>query len=210
MRFLIALLSILPFSVVAQAAQPEPGAMGFQPAVTRIAERIDNFHFGLLVIITLITLFVLALLIWVAVRYNRRSHPVAKKFSHNTAVEIVWTVVPVIILVIIAGPSFSNLFYQENEPDLEEIAQVESDNPNIYPEAAAAGWITVKAQGNQWNWTYSFPDELDEGGYPVEFVSNPLQRGLSSDRGSEINGPRNLATDYPLVLPVNRYIRYQT
>lgn len=210
MRFLIALLSILPLGAIAHAAQPEQGALGFQPAATRIAERVHNFHFGLLVIITLISLFVLALLIWVAVRYNRRSNPVARKFSHNTAVEIVWTVVPVIILVIIAGPSFSNLFYQENEPDLEQIAQAEEDNPNIYPEAAAAGWITVKAQGNQWNWTYSFPDELDSGGYPVEFVSNPLQRGLSSDRGTESNGPRNLATDYPLVLPVNRYVRYQT
>jgi cytochrome c oxidase subunit 2 len=209
-RFLIALLSILPFGATALAAQPEPGAINFQPAATRIAERIHNFHFGVLVIITIITLFVLALLIWVCLRYNKRANPVAHKFSHNTVVEIVWTVVPVIILVVIAGPSFSNLFYQENEPDLEAIAAVEDANPNLYPEAASEGWITVKAQGNQWNWTYSFPDELDSGGYPVEFVSNPLQRGLSSDRGTEANGPRNLATDYPLVLPVNRYIRYQT
>lgn len=210
MRFLIALLSILPFGATALAAQPEPGAINFQPAATRIAERIHNFHFGVLVIITIITLFVLALLIWVCLRYNKRANPVAHKFSHNTVVEIVWTVVPVIILVVIAGPSFSNLFYQENEPDLEAIAAVEDANPNLYPEAASEGWITVKAQGNQWNWTYSFPDELDDGGYPVEFVSNPLQRGLSSDNLDEALGPRNLAVDYPLVLPVNRYVRYQT
>ncbi|MEM5517381.1 cytochrome c oxidase subunit II [Henriciella sp. AS95] len=210
MRFLIALLSILPFGASALAAQPEQGGINFQPAATRIAERIHNFHFGVLVIITIIVLFVLALLIWVCVRYNKRSNPVSRKFSHNTVVEIVWTVVPVIILVVIAGPSFSNLFYQENEPDLERIAQTENDNENIYPAAAEEGWVTVKAQGNQWNWTYSFPDELDGGGYPVEYVSNPLQRGLSNDRGTPENGPRNLATDYPLVLPANRYIRYQT
>ena len=210
MRFLIALLSILPFGMFANAAQPEAGAINFQPAATRIAERIHHFHFGVLVIITVITLFVLALLIWVCLKYSRKSNPVARKFSHNTAVEIVWTVVPVLILVAIAGPSFSNLFYQENQPDLEKIAASDSDNPNIYPEAAAEGWVTVKAQGNQWNWTYSFPDELDSGGYPVEYVSNPLQRGLSNDNTNPVNGPRNLATDYPLVLPANRYVRYQT
>lgn len=210
MRFVIALLSILPFGAMASAAVPEQGALGFQDAATRIMERLHGFHNYLLIIITLITIFVLALIVWVSVKYNRRANPVARKFSHNTPIEIAWTVVPVIILVAIAGPSFSNLFYQENEPDLEAIAASEDDNPNIYPAAAAEGWITVKAQGNQWNWTYSFPDELDDGGYPVEFVSNPLQRGLSSDNLDEALGPRNLAADYPLVLPVNRYVRYQT
>ena len=211
MRFLVALLSILPFSAAAFAAVPEEGGINLQAAATRIMERLHWFHNYLLVIITLITLFVLALIIWVCFKYNKRANPVARKFSHNTPIEIVWTVVPVLILVAIAGPSFSNLFYQENQPDLEVIATAEGDNPNIYPDAAAQGWITVKAQGNQWNWTYSFPDELDDGGYPVEFVSNPLQRGLSSDQDSgEARGPRNLSTDYPLVLPVNRYIRYQT
>ena len=210
MRFLVALLSILPFSAAAFAAVPEEGGINLQTAATRIMERLHWFHNYLLVIITLITLFVLALIVWVCVKYNKRANPVARKFSHNTPIEIVWTVVPVLILVAIAGPSFSNLFYQENQPDLEAIATAEGDDPNIYPDAAAQGWITVKAQGNQWNWTYSFPDELDDGGYPVEFVSNPLQRGLSSDNLDEALGPRNLAVDYPLVLPVNRYVRYQT
>ncbi|WP_300392125.1 cytochrome c oxidase subunit II [Henriciella sp.] len=210
MRFIVALLSLLPFGALAHAAQPENGALNLQPAATRIMERLHGFHTYLLIIITVITLFVLALIIWACLRYNKRSNPVPRKFSHNTLVEVVWTVVPVLILVAIAGPSFSNLFYQENEPDLEQIAQSSDDNPNIYPEAAEAGWVTVKAQGNQWNWTYSFPDEQDDAGYPVEFVSNPLQRGLSSDNIDAARGPRNLAVDYPLVLPVNRYIRYQT
>lgn len=210
MRFLIALLSILPAGAVAYAAAPTPGGINFQPAATRIAERIHWFHAYLLWFIIPITIFVLALLIWVCVRYNKKANPVARKFSHNTMIEVLWTVLPVLILVLIAGPSFSNLFYQENEPDLEAIAQTSGDNPNLYPAAAAEGWITFKAQGNQWNWTYSFPDELDDGGYPVEFVSNPLQRGLSTDVTSTEYGPRNLATDYPLVLPAGRYIRYQT
>ncbi|WP_084395999.1 cytochrome c oxidase subunit II [Henriciella aquimarina] len=210
MRFLIALLSILPFGALAEAAQPEAGGLGLQPAATRIMERLHGFHAYLLVIITVITLFVLALIIWVCVRYNKRSNPVPRKFSHNTLIEIVWTVVPVLILVAIAGPSFSNLFYQENEPDLEVISSGNGDDPNIYPAAAEKGWVTFKAQGNQWNWTYSFPDQLDGSGYPVEFVSNGLQHGLAKDVTDLSTGPRNLAVDYPLVLPVNRYVRYQT
>ncbi|WP_300378634.1 cytochrome c oxidase subunit II [Henriciella sp.] len=219
MRFLIALLTLTPFSAVAYAAQPEAGALNFQPAATRIMERLHGFHTYLMIIITLITLFVLALIIWACVRYSRRSNPVPRKFSHNTLVEIVWTVVPVLILVAIAGPSFSNLFYQENQPDLEVIAESSDDNPNTYPEAAAEGWITIKAQGNQWNWTYSYPDELDDGGYPVEFVSNPIHRQLSGDEQSYVDAtgrddfaslPKNLAADFPLVIPANRYVRYQT
>ena len=210
MRFLATLLSFLTMSAAAHAAEPEAGALDFQPAATRIMERLIDFHVYLLVIITIVSLFVLALIVWVCVRYNKRANPVPHKFSHNTLVEVVWTVVPVLILVAIAGPSFSNLFYQENEPDLEQIAQTNGDDPNLFPEAAREGWVTVKAQGNQWNWTYSFPDQLDDGGYPVEFVSNPLQRGLSSDELDTARGPRNLAVDYPLVLPANRYVRYQT
>src|SRR6056297_2741300 len=84
--------------------QPTPGALGFQPAATRIMERVNDFHNYLLVIITLITLFVLALLVWVSIRYNKRANPVPRKFSHNTTIEIVWTAVPVIILVAIARP----------------------------------------------------------------------------------------------------------
>lgn len=175
-------------------------------------ERIEGFHFGVLVLITVITLFVLALLLWVMIRYNRRANPTPRKFSHNTLVEIIWTVVPVIILVGIAGPSFSNLFYQENEPDLEVIAQSgDLDNPDIFIEAAKQGWITVKAEGmGNWAWTYHYPDEMDADGYPVSFVSNGIHLGLPSDPPVTADKPRYLATDNPMVIPVNRYVRYQT
>lgn len=216
MRYIFAWISavLMTGSAFAQelVGQPTPGALGFQPAATRIMERVNDFHNYLLVIITIITLFVLALLIWVCVRYNRRANPEARKFSHNTTVEIIWTAVPVIILVAIAGPSFSNLFYQENEPDLEMIAQSgDMDDPNIYVDAAKEGWITVKAEGmGNWAWTYYYVDELDADGYPVQYVSNAIHFGLPTDPEPTPEKPRYLATDYPMVIPVNRYIRYQT
>lgn len=211
LRYLLTLMIAWFVSLPAFAAKPEPGALGFQPAATRIMERANDFHNMLLVVITVISLFVLALLVWIIVRYNRRANPTPRKFSHNTTIEIIWTVVPVIILVAIAGPSFANLFYQENEPDLVAIAEAgDLDDPNVFVEAAEKGWITVKTQGNQWNWTYIYPDELDDGGFPVEFVSNPLQVGKSTDLPETPQQPRNLGVDYPMVIPVNRYIRYQT
>lgn len=220
LRSLVCLAGAAALTGPAMAGMPEPGALGLQPAATRIMERMHWFHNGLLLpIITVISVFVLALLLWVMFRYRQSAHPEARKFSHNTLVEVVWTVVPVLILVVIALPSFTNLFYIEQEPDLEAIAQSgDFDNPNIYPEAAEKGWITVKAQGNQWNWTYQYPD-IDDGGFPLEFVSNPVHKGRSDDqelyedltgRTDFDNQPYSLATDFPMVIPVNRYIRYQT
>lgn len=204
----------------AYASGPEPGGLGLQPAVTRIGERLHFFNSFLLVIITVITLFVTALLVWVMVRYNKRANTNPSKFSHNTLVEVVWTVVPVLILAVIALPSFTNLFYIEQEPDLVAIAESgDMDDPNVYPEAAAKGWVTVKAQGNQWNWTYEYADIVDDEGYPLSYVSNPVHRGRPTDqadyesatgRTDFASKPRNLAADYPMVVPVNRYIRYQT
>ena len=212
LRYIFAFLSAVLVSVPAFASQPTPGALGFQEPATRIMERVDAFHFAVLVMITVVTIFVTMLLAWVIFRYNRRANPEPRKFSHNTLVEIVWTVVPVIILVAIAGPSFSNLFYQENEPDLVAIAQSgDLDNPDIFIEAAKQGWITVKAEGMaNWAWTYHYPDETDVDGYPVSFVSNGIHKGLPSDPPATLEKPKYLATDYPMVIPANRYIRYQT
>ncbi len=212
MRYIFAFIFAVLGSVPAFASQPTPGALGFQEPATRIMERVDGFHFGVLVIITVVTIFVTLLLVWVMIAYNRRANPEPRKFSHNTLVEIVWTVVPVIILVAIAGPSFSNLFYQENEPDLEAIAQSgDLDNPDIFIEAAKQGWITVKAEGmGNWAWTYQYPDVTDDDGYPVSFVSNGIHKGLPSDPPATPEKPKYLATDYPMVVPANRYIRYQT
>lgn len=211
MRALLTLLLTGLPAGAAHAARPEEGALGLQPAATRIMERLHFFHGFVMVFLTAVVILVLGLLVWVMVRYNRKSNDAPRRFSHNTLVEVVWTVVPVVILVLIAIPSFPNLYYQDAEPDLDKIAQSgDLDDPNVYPEAAEKGWLTVKAQGNQWNWTYQYPDFVDDAGYAMEFVSNPLHVGLSDDPAHTQDAPRNLAVDYPMVVPANRYIRYQT
>lgn len=220
MRHLLAAMSAALFAAPAFAAIPRDGAFGFQPAATRIAERIHSFHNILLWIIIPTTLFVLGLLLWVIIFHNKRANPTPRKFSHNTLIEVIWTVVPALILVGIASQSFPNLYYQDVPPNLQTVqekasklladgksAQYESFVKEYNPDAAAKGFINVKAQGNQWNWTYTYPDIVDDAGYPLEFVSNPLQTGLSTDSKA---GIRNLSVDYPMVVPAGRYVRYYT
>lgn len=193
MRFIaIALISL--FSLNAHAAEPVNGALGLQPAATPVMEKIVFFHdIILLPIITIIVLFVLALLIYVVLRFNQKANPTPSRFSHNTTIEIVWTLVPVLILLFIAFFSF-RLLYMED----------------VLPQADESEWVTVKAQGNQWSWTYSYPDVVDEDGYAMEFVSNPLQRGLPGEPAGTPDAPRNLAVDYPMVVPADTYVRIQT
>lgn len=220
MRHILAALSAALFAAPAFAAIPRDGALGMQPAATRIAERIHHFHTFLLWIIIPITIFVLVLLLYVMVRHNSRSNPTPRKFSHNTLIEVIWTVVPALILVAIASQSFPNLYYQDVPPNLQKVqdkanklladgksGEYERFTKEYNPEAAAKGFVNVKAQGNQWNWTYTYPDITDDAGYPLEFVSNPLQVGLSTDSKE---GVRNLSVDYPMVVPAGRYVRYYT
>ena len=134
-------------AVAQHVVGPVDGAIGLQPAATEVARDITSFHTMLVWIITVITLFVLALLLYVMVRFNRSANPVPKKFTHNMTVEVIWTVVPVIILVVISAFSFPLLFKEEQIPP--------------------AG-LTIKATGNTWNWTYSYDEQK------VEFTSNPL------------------------------------
>ena len=159
--------------------QPSPWEMGFQPAATPIMEFIETFHFWLLVVITLIMIFVTILLVYVMVRFNAKSNPKPSKVTHNTLLEVVWTVIPVFILVGIAIPSFRLLYDQLELPT--------SD-------------LTVKAVGTaQWTWTYSYPDN---GGF--SFDSNMLQ-----DNERKPGQPRLLAVDNELVVPVNKVVRVQ-
>lgn len=96
--------------------EPVDGKMGFQPAVTRVAQDIHDLDHLILIIITLITIFVTGLILWVAVRYNRKRNPVAASFTHNTPVEILWTVAPIVILVLIGAYSLPILFRQQENP----------------------------------------------------------------------------------------------
>src|SRR3974390_2370247 len=126
---------------LAATGQPEPWQLGLQQAATPVMDNIIWFHNFLLWLIVAITLFGLALLMIVVGRFNARRNPVPSRTTHNTLIEVVWTVVPVLILVSIAVPSFRLLFIQLNVPKAD---------------------VTIKATGKQWFWSYSYPDEKFE------------------------------------------------
>jgi len=137
-------LSAAPFALAqGVAAQgvvgaPQPWEMGMQRSFGPIKDRVIDLHNLVLVIITVITLFVGGLLIWVMIRYNVKRNPVASQNSHNTFLEIAWTTVPVLILVVIAIPSFRLIYYQDRTP-----------TPDM----------TVKVTAHQWYWEYAYPDQ---------------------------------------------------
>ena len=118
-------------------AQPKPWEITLQEAATPVMENIISFHNLLLVIITLITLFVLALLVIVVVKFNAKANPVPSRTTHHTLIEVAWTLIPVLILVAIAVPSFRLLFQQLDIPKAD---------------------LTVKVTGKQWYWSYAYPD----------------------------------------------------
>ena len=122
----------------ASAAQPLPWQLGLQPPAGSIAEMADDLHDLLLIVITLISLFVLGLLVYVGVRFRAAANPVPSKTSHHTVIEVLWTVIPVLILVGIAVPSFRLLYY------LDKTAETD---------------MVIKVTGNQWYWNYEYPDE---------------------------------------------------
>ena len=121
--------------------QPKAWELGLQPGATPVMDDIIWFHDFLLWIIGAIALFVLALLVIVIVRFNARANPTPSRTTHNTTIEVIWTVVPVLILVAIAVPSFRLLFYELKIPKAD---------------------VTVKATGKQWFWSYSYPDQKFE------------------------------------------------
>jgi cytochrome c oxidase subunit 2 len=133
----VAAATLFPLAAMAGLGQPSPWQLGFQQSASPIMDKIAWFHDFLLIIITLITVFVLALLVIVIFKFNARANPVPSKTTHNTLIEVVWTVVPVIILVSIAIPSFRLLFDQLTIPPAD---------------------VTIKATGKQWFWTYDYPD----------------------------------------------------
>ena len=126
---------------LAGLGQPSPWQLGLQQAASPVMEDIVWFHDFLLWLIAAIALFVLVLLTIVVLRFNARANPVPSRTTHNTAIEIIWTVVPVLILVTVAVPSFRLLFYQLKVPPAD---------------------VTVKVTGKQWFWSYSYPDSKFE------------------------------------------------
>lgn len=170
--------------------QPQDRLFGLQEQVTPNGREAHWFHNVILVpLITIISLFVLALLIWVIIRYRRAANPVPSRTSHNTAIEIVWTLLPVLILIAIAVPSIKLL-----------AAQFKPAPDNA---------VTLKAIGNQWFWSYEYPDHGD-----IKLTANMLKEKDEVAAGqrfrTDADGPRLLATDQRVVLPYGVPIRLVT
>lgn len=152
-----------------------------QPQETELGKYAAWFHNSILMpIITVISLLVLGLLLWVAIRYNRRANAVPSRTSHNTVIEIIWTVAPVLILLVIAVPSIKLLAAQYSTP-----------KPDI----------TVKVIGHQWYWSYQYPDNGD-----FEVVSNILKDDEDAKRGE----PRQLGVDARMVVPAGAVVKVIT
>ena len=175
---------------VAGIGQPIDGSWHIQAQVTKTGERALWFHDAILLpVITVISLFVLGLLIWVVARFRRSANPVPTKTAHNTLLEIAWTLIPVLILAGLALPSIG-LLLEQYKP-------------------APANAVTLKAIGNQWYWSYEYP-----GNGGIELTSNMLKErdqvsGTERARTAD-DGPRLLATDQRVVLPIGVPIRLIT
>lgn len=161
--------------------KPTPGGIGWQPGVTELATDIHWLDHMVLIIITGITLLVVALLAIIAIRHNRRVRPTPASFTHNTPVEITWTVVPIIILMFIGSFSLPVLFKQQEIPQAD---------------------VTVKAIGHQWYWSYEYPDS------EFTFDSFMLARDELEDNGYS-QEEYLLGTDTAMVVPVNKIVVVQ-
>ncbi|NNJ75828.1 MAG: cytochrome c oxidase subunit II [Anderseniella sp.] len=168
-------LSAAPAAVAAGLGQPVDWQMNLQESASPVMTFITSFHNGLVILITIICLFVLGLLIWVCVKFNAKANPVPSRTTHNTLVEVVWTVVPILILIGIAIPSFRLLYFQRDFPAAE---------------------MTVKAIGNQWFWSYEYPE------HDVSF-----DQYLKTKEELKDGEPYLLATDTEVVVPVNKVVR---
>lgn len=156
-----------------------PYQLGFQESVTPVADRLHEFHNMLMWIISAITLFVLILLVTVIVRFNERANPKPSGTTHNVPLEIVWTVVPILILIIIVIPSLKLLYFADR-----------AENPEL----------VVKVTGNQWNWDFEYPDHND-----LSYKSIMIP---TKDLDASKNQKRLLSADYPMVIPVDTTVQF--
>ncbi|MEO6718498.1 MAG: cytochrome c oxidase subunit II [Novosphingobium sp.] len=180
-RLAVAPGGYVPMKPTTGIGMPVPGGIGLQTQFSPLGHYARWLHDGpLMWLSVIISALVLGLLLLVVIRYNSRANPVASKTSHNTLIEIIWTLVPVLILVGVAVPSIDLLAKQFKSPP--------------------AKTLTIKATGNQWFWTYSYPDN---GGFEV--VSNMLPDAEAVKRGE----PGQLAADFRMVVPVGEPIRMQ-
>ena len=160
------------------AGLPVKGGYYLQEAASPVMEDVTRVYNIIYYWISAIVAFVLALMVFIMIRFREKANPVPSKTSHNTLIEIIWTVVPIIILIVIAVPSINLLYKQDVIIDTE---------------------VTIKAVGNTWNWEYSYPDHENID----SFVANPLDKTQSKEAGK----PYLLATDAAVVVPVNTNVK---
>lgn len=177
------LLSLLALWPSAALAIPQDWKFGFQPAASPVMERIEQFHTMLVYIIVAISVFVLALILWIIIRYNQRANPTPSKVHHNTVLEVLWTVVPVIILVLIAIPSFRLLYYEADIPPAD---------------------VFIRAVGHQWYWSYEFPKDGD-----FQFTSNGLSKPNDNSAADAAHEPHLLGVDNVVEVPVNKVVELE-
>lgn len=183
--FTAGLAAIIPALMViapdpAFSAEPKPWGIGLQESVTPVKKEIEYFHDLLMIIMTGIVVFVSALLLYVIFRFNAKSNPEPSKTTHNAAIEVIWTVVPVCILLVIAIPSFKLLYFMDRV-----------ENPDM----------TLEVTGYQWGWNYKYPDHKN-----IEFNADMIQSADMAEYFPDGNGRRLLETYNPVVLPINQNI----
>ena len=184
--FAVLLAALTAFASPALAAQPTPWALGLQEAATGVMEHIRWFETFTLIIITAIVIIVLVLMVYVCWRFSEKNNKTPSKMTHNVVLEVAWTVVPIIILAVIAVPSFRLLAEEAIVPPAD---------------------MTIKATGYQWYWGYEYPDHGD-----IDFLAIMLQDDERLERmeatgGSEEDFPRLLAVDNDMIVPINTTVR---
>ncbi|WP_291638348.1 cytochrome c oxidase subunit II [Bosea sp. (in: a-proteobacteria)] len=168
---------------------PQPWQMNLQPAATEVATFIHWFHDWINILIVAISVFVLALIVYVAYRFNERRNPVPAKTTHHALLEVAWTIIPVLILVVVAIPSFRLLKLQLEVPKAD---------------------ITVKVTGKQWYWSYEYPQEGGAFGFDSLMLDEKQRaEAISSKKIAAAEAPRLLAVDNEAVVPVGKIVRVQ-
>ena len=178
-----------PMAPVEGVGMPVAGGLDVQQQFSPTGQQARTMHTWLVWVMAAIAGFVLLLLLFVIVRFNKRANPVPSKTAHNTLLEVVWTGIPILILVAIVVPSISLLKAQFKDPGKQA--------------------LTIKATGNQWYWTYTYPDN---GGFEV--ISNMLKEKGDVQPGerfrTDADGPQQLAADNRMVVPIGEDIRLQS
>jgi len=172
--------SALILSGLSYGSEPKNGSIGFQEAATPVMEKLVAFHNGpVMWIISGITILVMALMIFIMVRFNEKANPVPSKTTHHVGLEVAWTIAPIVILLFMVGPSMKLLYMQDRLPETE---------------------MTIKVTGNTWYWSYEYPEMADQ----VEAFDSLL---LEKPDAEAAGKPYLLGTDAPLVVPVNTKVK---